>query len=150
MSTSQNSRNRPFRNGASKPLEDAANAGFRNPVSLRNLAQAQTTLAVTLDRITVNAQRRTTDLPSFQPCSPHACLDPFHNRLPLDLSYRANDYHHGPAKRSPSVDVFSQADELDAKMIEFVEHFQKMANVPCHSVKGSDKHNIEASSSSVG
>jgi hypothetical protein len=144
MSASQNSHFNPLRTDAPKLLENATNAGFRNLMSLRNLAQAETALAVTQYRITVNTQRRTTDLPSFQPRPPHSCLDPFHNRLPLDLSYRANDYDHSPAKRTSCVDVFSQADELDAEVVKFIEHFQEMAHISRNPVERGHENNVEA------
>lgn len=42
------------------------------------------------------------------------------------------------------VNIFAQTDELDVEMIQFVEHFQEMANASRHPIKGSNEHNIEA------
>jgi hypothetical protein len=150
VNASEDNRNNPLRNGRSDLLQDATNTGFRNLVSLRNLAQAHAAFTVEQYRITVNQQRRTPNLPPFESRSPHARLHPFDDGLPLDLSYRANDYHHGSAKRASGIYAFPEAHKFHRKMIEFVEDFQEMANVPRYPVESSNEHNIETSSPRIG
>ena len=89
-------------------------------MSLRDLVQAETALAVTQYRITVNAQGRTPNLTTLQTCPPHTCLDSLHDGLLFNLSNRPNNDDHRSAKRASGVNVLPQAEELDAKMVQFV------------------------------
>ena len=45
--------------------------------------------------------------------------------------------------------VFAEAHELDSKMIQLVEHFQKVARIWSDSVERSHEHNIKAASPSI-
>jgi hypothetical protein len=48
------------------------------------------------------------------------------------------------------VSTFSEADELDAKVIQFIQDFQEMPHASGHSVERGDEHDIEAASRSIG
>jgi len=61
-----------------------------------------------------------------------------------------DDHHHGPAQRAAGVELFPEADELDAKAIEFVRHLQKVASAAGQPVAGPHEHDIELPAPGVG
>jgi hypothetical protein len=114
-----------------------------------DLAQTQAAFPAIQYPLTVNPQRRAPDLPSFHPRPPHTRLDSFDYGLPLDLRDCAHDDDHRPTERASGVDVLSQADKLDAEMIQFVEHFQEVADVSRYPVERGHEHNVKAAASRV-
>lgn len=114
-----------------------------------DLRQGHSIKAVTNDLLPVDIQRCTPNLSSLKACSPHACLDSLDDGLPLDLSNRSDDNYHRSTKWATGVNVLPQADELNAKVVEFVENFQEVAHIPSNSVERRHEHNIKAPTTSI-
>ena len=88
---------------------------------LRHLRQAQTGESVPDNRRTVNVERRTPYPPSLQLRSTHSRFDPFDDEAALQLRNGSDDYDHRTTQWPSCVDVFAEADELDAEVIQFVQ-----------------------------
>jgi hypothetical protein len=54
-----------------------------------------------------------------------------------------------PAQWASRVDIFAQADELDAEMSQLVEHFQEVANASRYPVERGYEHDVETMSPGI-
>jgi hypothetical protein len=118
-------------------------------VFLCNAGQGHPSEAVSNDFCTVNVERRTTNSSAFQFRSTHSSPDALDNERALQLGNRTDNHDYRTAQRASRVDIFAQADELDVEVAQFVEHFQEMADTPCHSIESSNEHDIEAMPPSI-
>ena len=79
----------------------------------------------------------------------HAGTDPFDDQVTFQLGDRTEDDNDGAAQRAGRVDVFAEADELDAETAELVQHFQIMANRTGDAVPSPDHHHVKLAAASV-
>ena len=84
--------------------------------------------AVAQDRIAIDVQRFTPDLPTFEFGPAHTGPDPFHDQVTFQLGDGADDDDHGPPQRAAGVDVLPEGNILDAQVVQFIEYFQEVAN----------------------
>src|SRR5664280_2892778 len=106
-------------------LEHMLHGGRRDAVAFGDLSKALATLTVLLDSRTVQYQRLTADVLTFEPGAPHAGAHPFDDQTAFKLSDGADDHDDSPAQRAAGVDVFPEADVLDADPIQLVEHIEE-------------------------
>jgi len=125
-------------------------SGSRDTMSPGDLAQALAMLAVPNDSLAVQVERWTADVLALKPGAPHAAAHPFDDQAPLELGDRTDDDDDGPAQRAASVDLLAEADELDIKPAQFVQHFQKMTSRASDAIASPGHHDIETSTASVG
>src|ERR1035437_2358575 len=95
-----------------------------------DLSQALAPAAVLFDSGTVQYQRLTADVLTFEPGAPHAGAHPFDDQAALEFGDGADDHDDGPAQRTAGVDVFPGADVLDADPIQLVEHIEEVLHRP--------------------
>ena len=104
----------------------------------RQFVQAHTAGTVSQDRFAIDFERGTADAPAFQPGTPHAGTDTFDDQVALELGDGTDDDDDRPAKRTAGIDIFSEADELNAETIQLVEHFEIMSNRAGDAIAGPD------------
>jgi hypothetical protein len=95
----------------------------------------------------VDIQRRTTDLPTFQFRSAHAGSNSLDDKTFFKLGNRTDNNDYRPAQWASRVDIFAQADELDAEMSQLVE--QEVANASRYPVERGYEHDVETMSPSI-
>ena len=123
--------------------EDSSNCGRRDPVVSGDLPQALATTAITADCLTIHVDRLPTDVPAFQPGSPHAGTNTFDDQIAFELGDRADDHDDGPAQGAGRIDRFAEADELDVQAIELIEHFEQVLGRACDPIARPDQDDIE-------
>lgn len=89
-----------------------------------DLADTLTTLPVLLDGGLIQLKWPTTDLLAFKPRPAHAGPDTLDDERALQLGDRGDDYDEGPAQRTGSVDLLTEADELDIQPVQFIKHLE--------------------------
>src|SRR5215469_16883521 len=115
----------------------------------RHLPERHSGVSITYDLLAVNIQWLPANPPPFQFRSPHSSPNALDDKISFEFRNRADDDDHGSTKRSTSIDVFAEAHELNPKMIQFIEHFQKMPHASGHSVECGHEHDIEFASPSI-
>src|ERR1022692_3606821 len=90
-------------------------------VALRQLSQAVTLLAVTMDGGAVEDQGLPSDVPAFELGPPHAGAHPLDDEAALEFSDCTDDDHNGPAEWAAGVDLFAEADELDVHPVKLIQ-----------------------------
>ena len=108
-----------------------------------DLAQALALLPVTLDPLAVELQRTTSDGAAFELGSPHAGTDPLDDQAAFQLSDRSDDDHDSSAQRAASVDLLSEADELDVQPVQIVKDVEEVPGGACDPVARPDQDNVE-------
>jgi hypothetical protein len=78
--------------------------------------------------------RRSTNFSALCTCISHAGLHPFLNKSPFELSHRADDLEHQPARRSREVEVVAETHEIHAQCIEFGQGINKIAERSTESI----------------
>src|SRR5258708_4461394 len=119
-------------------------------MALGDLSKALATLTVLLDSGAIQYQRLTTDGLTFQTSAPHAGAHPFDDQAALELSDGADDYDDGAAQRAAGIDVFSEADVLNADPLQLVEHLEEVLHRSGYSVRSPDQNDIEPAAASIG
>ena len=104
----------------------------------RQFVQAHAAGTVSQDRFAIDLERGTADPPALEPGSPHAGTDTFHDQVALELGDGTDDDHDRPAQRTAGVDIFPEADELDADTVQLVEHFEIVSNRAGDAIAGPD------------
>ncbi len=64
----------------------------------------------------------------------------------LELTIAADD---GPLQRAAGIKVLPKTYELDAKVIEFIQHFEEVADGAGYSVRGPDQNHLEATAPGI-
>src|SRR5664280_531324 len=95
-----------------------------------DLSKALATLTVLLDSRTVEYQRLAADVLTFETSAPHAGAHPFDDQTAFKLSDGADDHDDGASQRAAGIDVFPEADVLDADPIQLVEHIEEVLHRP--------------------
>ena len=78
---------------------------------------------------------------------PQAGTHPLGDQTAPQLSDGADDDDHRPAQMTTRVDVLAKRDELDLKVVQLVQNFQKVANRARQLVEGPDQYDIDAAAS---
>src|SRR5258708_39266464 len=112
--------------------------GSGDAVEFSHLGQAHAGSPIAKNAGTIDLEWPPADVPAFEAGATHAGPDPFDDQAAFELGDGSDDHHHGPSQRSASVDVFSEADELDRQMIDLVEDFKEVPNRPGHPIEGPD------------
>jgi len=94
----------------------------------------------------VDIERRAPNTTALKLCSAHTCTNPFYNERPFQLGDSGNDDDNRSAQRSFCIDSLALRDELNAKLIEFVEYLQKVFRASGESITGPDYDHIESAS----
>ena len=113
-------------------------------------AQAESAVTIPKNRLAIDLERLAADVPAFELGAPHAGADTFDDQVAFEFGDRADDHDDGSAQRSAGVDIFAEADELDAEMTQFIEHFQIVLNRAGDAITGPDQDDIELAPASVG
>jgi hypothetical protein len=95
-------------------------------VALRQLSQAVTLLAVTMDGGPIEDQSFPPYMPAFELGPSHPGAHSLDDQAALQLSDCADDYDDRPAQRSAGVDLFSEADELDVQPVQLVQNLEEV------------------------
>src|ERR1035437_5069198 len=106
--------------------EHTLDSGRRDAMAFGDLSKALATLTVLFDSGTVQYQRLTADVLTFEPGAPHARAHPFDDQTAFELSDGADDHDDSPAQRAAGIDVFPEADVLDPDPIQLVEHIEEV------------------------
>ena len=92
-------------------------------VSLGDLAEALSLLAICKDSLTIDVKRRAADGPAFQTRSPHAGTHSLDDQASLQFGDDADDDDDRPAQWSGGVESLPEGDELDVQPAELIQHF---------------------------
>ena len=90
--------------------------------------------------LVIDVERWASDALAFQPGTPHAGFNTLDNEVALQFGNRADDDHHGSAQRPAGVDVLPEGNKLEAEMVEFVEHFQEVADRASDAIESPHQH----------
>ena len=71
-------------------------------------------------------------------------------KRPFQLRDGADDDDDRAAQRAGGVELFAKADELDIQAIEFIEHFEEVADAAGQPIAGPYQHNIELPAAGIG
>ena len=124
-------------------LDDAADRCPADVVSLGDLGQTEAAGAVTEDGGAIEVERGAADVPAFQLGPAHTGPNPLDNKVAFQLGDGADDDDDGAAQRAAGIDVLSEADELDAQVVQFVEHLEEVADGAGDPVRSPDEHNVK-------
>ena len=98
----------------------------------------------------VDIERPAPNMTPFQASAPHARAHPLNNKVAFEFGDGPDDDNDGPSERATSVDVFPEADELDAEPVQFVQCFQQVAYRPRQAVESPDQDHIKLPAAGVG
>jgi hypothetical protein len=119
----------PFRAGGfARFLDHAADGCPADAVSLGDLGQAHCAVTVTENGGAVEVEWGATDMPAFQFGAAHTSSYAFDNKVTFQLGDGADDDDDGAAQRAAGVDVLSERNELDAEVVQLVEHFEEVTD----------------------
>ena len=110
-----------------------------------DLTQAFATATIADDGLAIDLDRLPTDVPAFQPGSPHAGLDSFNDQVAFELRDRAEDDHDGPARRAGRIDRFAERDELDVEAVDLEEVLGRA----CDAIARPDQNHIELATTGI-
>jgi hypothetical protein len=130
-------------------FQDASDRSSRQSVQFGQLTDAKATLAITNHSVAVHNEFPTADMLTFQFCPGRAAAHAFDNKVALQFADRADDHDHRPTQWPGGVDLCAVADELDVEMLQFIQHFQKVANAACQPIKAPDHDHIEATMAGI-
>jgi hypothetical protein len=63
---------------------------------------------------------------AFELGTAHTCSNALDDQVAFESRDRANDDDDGAAQRTARVDVFAERDELDAEVVQLIEHFEEV------------------------
>ena len=119
-------------------------------MKLGEFAQAHSAVTIPKNRLAIDLERLAADMASFEFRAAHAGSDTFDDQRPFQFGDRADDDDDGTAQRSASIEVFAEADELDAKVIQLVEHFEIVPNGAGDAIARPYQDYIELAPTSIG
>ena len=97
-----------------------ADSSPRDLEGLGDLAEALATSTVTKQGGPVDVERPATDMPALESGAPHTGPDPLDDQVPLQLRDGSDDNDNGPTQRTAGIEVLTEADKLDAEMVELI------------------------------
>ncbi len=89
------------------------------------------------------------DVPAFETSAPHAGAHPLDDQVAFELGDGADDDDDGAAQRAAGVDLFAEADELDAEPVQLVEHFEEVPDRAGDPIGSPDQDHIEAAAAGI-
>jgi hypothetical protein len=116
---------------------------------LGDLAETLTSVAIVEDSNAIDVEWSTADMSSFQAGATHACAHPFDDEIPLQLGDGTDDDDNGSPQRAASIQVFTEADELDVEVVELVQHFEEVADGSGNPIRSPDQHNLETTAARI-
>ena len=115
-------------------MEHAVDGSPGDTVSAGQLPEAVSTLAVQDDGGAIELERPATDARAFQSGAAHAGANPFDDQASLQFSDYSDDGHDSAAERAAGVELLAKRQELDPKMIPFVQDLEEVFHRPGDSV----------------
>ena len=91
-------------------VDNAVDGRTRDPVRLRDLAQAVAALAIAEDGLAIEIQRPAADVASFEAGAPHAGAHPLDDQVAFEFRDGPDDDHDGAAQRAAGVDLLAEAE----------------------------------------
>lgn len=119
-------------------------------MSFCQFVQAHAAGTVSQDRFAIDLKRCTADPPAFQSGAPHTGTDTLDDQVALELGDGTDDDHDRSAEWTAGVNVLSEADELDAEMVQLVEYFEIVTDRTGDAIAGPDHDDIELAAAGVG
>jgi hypothetical protein len=74
----------------------------------------------------IDIERGSTDATAIKLGSAHACTDTFDDQRPFKLGHRRDDHYDGTSQRAVGVDRFALGLELNAEVVQFIEHLEEV------------------------
>jgi hypothetical protein len=96
-----------------------------------NPSKAQTGPSITDDRDTINIKWGSTDTAAIKLGSAHASSNTLDDQGTLQLGYRRNDHYNGSSEWAVRIDRFTMRKELDAEVVQLVEHLEEVLRGSC-------------------
>jgi len=124
--------------------------GSGDSVDLRDLAQALAEAAILEDSNEIEIERLAADVPAFELGPAHSCTNTLDDQAPFEFRDCADDHDDSAAQRAAGVDLFAEADVLDAEPVQLVEHIEEVLCGPGDPVRGPDQDHIEAAAAGIG
>ena len=118
-------------------------------MELGEFAQAHPAATIMKNRLAIDVEGLATDVPAFEFRPTHTGSDAFDYQRSFQFGDRADDHDDGSAECSAGIEVFAEADELDAEATQFIENFQVVPDGASDSVTGPDYDNFELAAPSV-
>lgn len=116
---------------------------------LGDLAEALTSVAILEDSNAIYVERPTANMSSFQSGATHACAHPLDDEISFQLGDGTDDDDNGSPQRAASIQVFTEADELDVEVVELVQHFEEVSDGSGDPIRSPDQHNLETTAASI-
>src|ERR1035437_779694 len=123
--------------------------GAGDQVALRQLSQAVTLLAVTMDCGTIEYQSFPPDMSAFELGAPHPGAHPLDDKAALQLRDCTDDNYDRPAQGTAGVDRFAEANELYGEPVQFVEHLEEVPHGPGDPVRSPDQDDVELAAAGI-
>src|SRR5580704_3850715 len=86
---------------------------------------------------------------AFELGPPHAGANSLDDQVALEFGDGPDDDHNGPAQGTSSVDLFTEADELDVQPVQFVEYIEEVFYRRGDTIGSADQDNVETAAASV-
>jgi hypothetical protein len=115
-------------------FQHAADGGAADLKGLGDLTETLAMRTVLQDRRPIQVEWHATDVAAFEPGAPQAGANTFDNQIAFEFGNRADDDDPRAAQWAAGVDVLAKRYELNAEMIEFVQHFQEVPHRTCQPV----------------
>ena len=130
-------------------MDDAVYGGPGDTVALGDLAQAEAPAVIAHDGVSIELERAASDVPSFEPGSPHAGAHSLDDEIAFEFGNNTDDSDDGPAQRAGGVDLLAERSELDVQVIQLIEDLEEVFYRSRDSIRGPDQHNIEAGAAGI-
>jgi hypothetical protein len=112
-------------------------------VLLGHPSEAQAGSAVADDGDTVDIEWGSPDPSSIKLGSAHTRANAFHYEGTLQLRYRRHDHNDRPTQRAIRVYRLSLGQELNAEVVQLIEHLKEVLRGPCQTVARPDEDDME-------
>ena len=135
------------------PLASLHQPAYARPadcVPLGDLRQRHPTASILHNLLPIYVEPCPADLTTLQSCPSHATFHALDDQTSFKLGNRSDDDDHGATQRAGGVDVFSETNEADVQMSEFVQDFEEMFYRTSHAVEGPNHHNVESPAPCIG
>ena len=132
-----------FRYSTVGPLQRPRHAGSGNLVSLGQLRETQTAGPVTEQPHPVDLDGLAAKRTSLETGTPKSGANPLYNKVALQFRNRRDNHDNRPAQWSAGVEVLPERHEFDTKMVQRIEHFQKVPHAASQTVGGPHDQGVE-------
>ena len=114
-----------------------------------NYGEAVAASSILQHTLTIDLRRPATDPDAFHLCTPHAGSNALDNQAAFKLSHHGDDDDQGAAQGTARVELFTEADEFDSEVIEFVECFQEVFGGTGQAIAGPNRDQIEVAAAGI-